>query len=76
MMSALFVGDTASTAVVALSPWIIPLIALAAKLTHDQTRNERRSEFPRRPDDRENAGREDRARDTSNASIETNMAIK
>jgi len=73
-MSALFVGDTASTAVLALSPWIIPLIAVAAKLTYDQTRNAYRSEFPRPPSDGEKAGGEDR--ETPNASIETNVAVK
>jgi hypothetical protein len=59
-MSALFVGDTASIAVLGLSPWIIPLIAVAAKLTYDQTRSTIRGELPQqRPSDGENAGRKD-----------------
>jgi hypothetical protein len=38
-MSALFVGDAASAAVLSLSPWIIPVIAVAVKQTYDQTRS-------------------------------------
>jgi hypothetical protein len=44
-MSALLVGDGASTAVLSLSPWIIPVIAVAVKLTYDQTRSTLRSTF-------------------------------
>jgi hypothetical protein len=77
-MSALFVGDTASTALLAFSPWVIPLIAVAAKLTYDQTRNACRSDVPRRPSDRENAGPEDRPRDREalHEGIKTSLAGK
>jgi hypothetical protein len=63
-------------AVLGLSPWVIPLIAAAARLTYGQTRNAGRSELPRPPSDREDAGREERARETLNVSINTNMAVK
>jgi hypothetical protein len=62
-MSALFVGHTASTAVLGFSPWIIPLIAVAAKLTYDQTRSTLRSTFLRdRPCDKKDPVGEDRSR--------------
>jgi hypothetical protein len=62
-MSALLVGDAASLAVLALSPWLIPLIAVTAKLTYAQTRSAFRSEFPRgRPDTNENGRLEGRPR--------------
>ncbi len=62
-MSALFVGDTASAVVLGLSPWIIPLIAVATKLTYDQARGAFRSESPQDRSSREgNAAREGGAR--------------
>ncbi|HEX4553361.1 MAG TPA: hypothetical protein VH249_05210 [Xanthobacteraceae bacterium] len=63
-MSALFMGDTASMAVLGCSPWVIPLIAVAAKLTYDQTRNAMRREGAQnRTDDKEHERRDDRARE-------------
>jgi hypothetical protein len=79
MMSALMVGDTASIAVLGLSPWIIPLIAVAAKLTYDQTRNAIRGELPpKRPSDDENVGREDGplGRQAPHGCIKAHMAGK
>jgi|HubBroStandDraft_6_1064221.scaffolds.fasta_scaffold565662_2 hypothetical protein len=38
-MTALFVGHTAANAVLGLSPWIIPVIAVAAKRTYDRGRD-------------------------------------
>jgi hypothetical protein len=62
-MSALFVGDAASAAVLSLSPWIIPVIAVAVKLTYDQTRSTLRSTFlSDRPPDQKDAAGEDRSR--------------
>ncbi|HEY4746717.1 MAG TPA: hypothetical protein VIH38_04100 [Steroidobacteraceae bacterium] len=62
-MSALFVGDAASAAVLSLSPWIIPVIAVAVKLTYDQTRGTLRSKFIRnRPSAGQHAAGEDRSR--------------
>ena len=59
-MSALFVGDAASAAVLSLSPWIIPVIAVALKLTYDQTRGTLRSKFIRnRPSVGKHAAGED-----------------
>jgi len=75
-MSALFAEDTASMAVLGLSPWAIPLIAAAARLTYGQTRDAGLSELPTQPGDRENAGREERVRETLNVPIKTNMAAK
>jgi hypothetical protein len=77
-MSALLAGDTASIAVLGVSPWIIPLIAVAAKLTYDQTRNGRRRDFPDRPSDNKNAGPEDRPRDRDalHEHIRTSLAGK
>jgi len=37
-MTALFVGHTASHALLGLSPWLLPVIALAAKQAVDRTR--------------------------------------
>jgi hypothetical protein len=48
-MSALFMGDRASLVVLGFSPWIIPVIAAALKLTCDQTRRAFRGEFPQSP---------------------------
>jgi hypothetical protein len=63
-MRALFMGDAASMAVLGFSPWVIPLIAVAAKLRYDQTRNVFRREFPQNRSSHEgNAGREGRPRD-------------
>ena len=45
-MSALLAGDAASSAVLGLLLWIVPLIAVAAKLTYDRTRNVFRSGLP------------------------------
>jgi hypothetical protein len=46
----------ATTSMVGLSPWIIPSIAVAAKLTHEQARNACRSETPQnRSGDKGNA---------------------
>jgi hypothetical protein len=54
-MSALFVGHAASAALLSLSPWIIPVIAVAVKQTYDQTRSTLRGTFlqdrPRRNKD-------------------------
>ena len=44
-MRALFIGDAASF--VALSPWLIPWIASAMKMTREEARNAPRSEFSR-----------------------------
>jgi len=61
MMSALFVGDAAARVVLGLSPWILPVIAVAAKLTYDHARSALRGECaPSRPDGKGNAGREGR----------------
>jgi hypothetical protein len=63
-MSALFAGDAASSAVLGLLLWIVPLIAVAAKLTYDQTRNVFRSDFPQnRSVDKGNGKPADRPRD-------------
>jgi len=60
-MSALFVGDRASTAVLSLSPWLIPVIAVAVSLTYDQSRDTLRSTFLR-PRGKKDAAGEDRSR--------------
>jgi hypothetical protein len=76
-MSALFMGDTASIAVLGCSPWVIPLIAVAAKLTYDQTRNAMRGEGAQnRPDDKEHGRREDRARQALQDGFAATMAEK
>jgi hypothetical protein len=49
-MSALFAGHAASTVVLGFSPWLIPLIAVAAKLTHDKARRLFGTEIPRSGD--------------------------
>ena len=47
----------------AVSPWILPSIAAAAKLTHEEARNACRSEFGQnRSGDRGNARTEGRSR--------------
>ena len=38
-MSALFAGDAAAGVMLGLSPWILPVIAVAAKLTYDHARS-------------------------------------
>jgi hypothetical protein len=45
-MTALFVGHAAANAVLGLSPWIIPVIAAAAKRTYDRTRDTLRGGRP------------------------------
>jgi hypothetical protein len=63
-MSALFIGHTASLAALEVSLLIIPLIAVAAKLTYDRARRPPRDEFPRhRAGDQRSRGHEDRSRD-------------
>lgn len=53
----------ATSILLALSPWILPSIAAAAKLTHEDARNACRSDLPQnRPGDRGNARTEGRAR--------------
>lgn len=48
----------ATSLVLAVSPWILPSIAAAAKLTHEEARNACRSEFGQnRSGDRGNEGR-------------------
>jgi hypothetical protein len=76
-MSALFVGHTASTAVLGLSPWIIPLIAVAAKLTYDQTRSAMRGEGAQnRPGDKENGRQGDRVREALHDGLAANTVEK
>jgi len=48
-MSALFFGHAASSAVLAFSPWLIPLLAVAAKLTYDEARGAFRQRPPSPP---------------------------
>jgi hypothetical protein len=53
----------ATSLVLAVSPWILPSIAAAAKLTHEEARNACRSEFGQnRSGDRGNARTEGRSR--------------
>jgi hypothetical protein len=55
-MRALICGAATSIVVMGLSPWLIPSVALAAKLTHEQARNACRSETPQnRSGDKGNA---------------------
>ena len=62
-MSALFIGDTASMAVLGFSPWVIPLIAVAARLTFDHARNACWGDVPQNPPcDKNNAACENRPR--------------
>jgi hypothetical protein len=76
-MSALFVGDRASTAVLGLSPWVIPLIAVAAKLTYEQARNAIRGEVAQnRPGDEENGRQEDLVGEVLNDGLAANAAKK
>ena len=57
-----FVGP-ATLVLLTLSPWILPAIAAAAKLTHEEARNACRSEFGQnRSGDRGNARTEGRSR--------------
>jgi hypothetical protein len=57
-----FIGP-ATLAWLALSPWILPSIAAAAKLTHEEARNACRSEFGQnRSGDRGNARTEGSSR--------------
>jgi hypothetical protein len=63
-MSALFAGHAASLVALGAMLLVIPLIAVAAKLTYDHARQPPRDEFPRhRAGDRRNRGRDDRSRD-------------
>ena len=41
-MTALFVGHAAANAALGVSPWIIPVIAVAAKRTYDRARDRAR----------------------------------
>jgi hypothetical protein len=53
----------ATFVLLALSPWMLPSIAAAAKLTHEEARNACRSEFGQnRSGDRGNARTEGRSR--------------
>jgi len=45
-MTALFVGHAAANAVLGLSPWLIPVIAVAAKRSYDRTRDALRGGRP------------------------------
>ena len=57
------IGAT-SLAMLGLSPWIIPSIAAAARMTHDEARDACRSELgENRSGDRSNARIDRRARD-------------
>jgi hypothetical protein len=57
------IGAT-SLVMLGLSPWIIPSIAAAAKVTHDEARDACRSELgENRSGDRNNARPDGRARD-------------
>jgi hypothetical protein len=69
----------AASLVPALSPWILPAIAAAAKLTHEEARNACRREFPQnRSGDRGNARTDGQARSqpTLHASIAAKLAGK
>jgi hypothetical protein len=61
-MSTLFMGDTASVAVLGFSPWVIPLIAVAARLTFDHARNAWGDVPQKPPCDKNNAASENRSR--------------
>ena len=70
-----FIGAT--SLVLALSPWILPSIAAAAKLTHEAARNACRSEFGQnRSGDRGNARTDGRSRNqqTLHECIEAKLA--
>lgn len=45
-MTALFVGHAAANAALGVSPWIIPVIAVAAKRTYDRARDTLRGGRP------------------------------
>ena len=65
--------------VLAVSPWLLPSIAAAAKLTHEEARNACRSEFPQnRSGDRGNGrtGGQARNQQTLHAFIEAKLAGK
>jgi hypothetical protein len=67
-MRALFMGDIASMAVLGFSPWVIPLIAVAARLTFDHARNACWGNVPQnRPCDKDNAASENRPRSQGSA---------
>ena len=61
-MRALFIGDTSSMAVLGFSPWVIPLIAVAARLTFDHARNAWGDVPQKPPCDKNNAACENRPR--------------
>jgi hypothetical protein len=70
---------SAASLVLAVSPWILPSIAAAAKLTHEEARNACRSEFGQnRSGDRGNARTGGQARNQQNlhACIEAKLAGK
>jgi hypothetical protein len=70
---------TAASLLPALSPWILPAIAAAAKLTHEGARNACRGEFPQnRSGDRGNARTDGQARNqqSRHASIAAKLAGK
>jgi hypothetical protein len=67
----------ATSLLLALSPWILPSIAAAARLTHEEARNACRSEFGQnRSGDRGNARTEGRSRNqqTLHDCIEAKLA--
>jgi hypothetical protein len=70
---------SAASLVLAVSPWILPSIAAAAKVTHEEARNACRSEFGQnRSGDRGNARTGGQARNQQNlhACIEAKLAGK
>lgn len=70
---------SAASTVLAVSPWILPAIAAAAKLTHEEARNACRGEFPQnRSGDRGNARTDGQTRNqqTLHACIEAKLAGK
>jgi hypothetical protein len=69
----------ATSLMLALSPWILPSIAAAAKLSHEEARNACRGEFGQnRSGDRGNARTDGQARNqqTLHACIEAKLAGK
>jgi hypothetical protein len=78
-MRPLLTGAAASIVLLGLSPWIIPSIAVAAKLSHEEARNACRSDFPQnRSGDKGNArtGGEPRNKQNLHACIEAKLAGK
>jgi hypothetical protein len=76
-MRPLLTGAAASIVLLGLSPWIIPSIAVAAKLSHEAARNACRSEFPQnRSGDKGNAHGEPRNKQNLHACIEAKLAGK